>query len=314
VASIPVSPPDVSVVIPTRDRWTMAATTVRSALAQEGPSVEVLLMDDGSATPAPGELRALGDGRLQVHRHETSRGPAPTRNAGIELARGRWIAFLDDDDLWSPNKLRDQVAAARGAWAYSGAVIFTTGAPVTCEAIALPAQDSLPKALIRRNVLPAGCSNVVAQADVVRAVGGFDTRLSQLSDWELWIRLAERGPATACDQIHVAYRRHPGNMIVSAEDPSAELDLIAEKHAGLAASTGERFDHAALAHWLAAEQRRAGRRRDAFATHLRATARLRDWSHLFSALRVPLGDRAMALREPEPREVAPPDWLQAQLR
>jgi hypothetical protein len=232
----------------------------------------------------------------------------------VELAQGRWIAFLDDDDLWSPTKLREQLDAAEGPWVYSKALIFTDGPTIACEEIALPSEDGLLRALIRRNVLPAGCSNVIARADLVRAAGGFDTRLSQLSDWELWLRLADRAQPTACHQMHVAYRRHSGNMIVSKADPSSELDLMADKHAQLASSCGERFDRAALAHWLAAEQRRVGRRRDAFATHMRAGVRLRDVRHLLSALRIPLGDRAMALREPPPRSIPPPDWLRTQLQ
>lgn len=306
--------PDVSVVIPTRDRWALAERTIRSALAQEGVTVEILLVDDGSATPASDALRALGHGRLQVHRHEQPLGQARARNTGIDLARAPWIAFLDDDDLWSPVKLRDQLACADGPWVYSRTVIFALDSAVTCEAVEMPRAESLQRAMIRRNVVPAGCSNVVARTDLVRAAGGFDVRLNQLCDWELWLRLGQLARATACDETHVAYRRHAGNRIVSDVDPAAELELIADKHASLAASMGESFDRAGLAHWLAAEQRRVGRRRAAFATHVRAGFQLRDPRHILSALRVPLGDRAMALREPTRHQVPPPDWLSAQLR
>jgi glycosyltransferase involved in cell wall biosynthesis len=313
VARIALNSPDVSVVIPTRDRWTLAEATVRSALAQEGPSVEVVLIDDGSATPAPDSLRALGDGLVHVHRNERSHGPAGARNAGIEHSHGQWIAFLDDDDLWSPHKLREQLDAARSAWVYSRAVLFSAKDRVACEAIAFPVAAELPRVLVRRNVLPAGSSNVIVRRDLVRSAGGFDARLSQLSDWELWLRLAASERPTSCDETHVAYRRHAGNMIVSHADPHEELTLIAHKHAALAAALGEKFDPVALAHWLAAEQRRVGRRRDAFFTHLRAARRLRDARHLLSAVRVPLGDRAMALRERRPVQVPAPDWLLKQL-
>jgi glycosyltransferase involved in cell wall biosynthesis len=90
-------------VIPTRDRWPIfRAHALRSALAQEDVSLEVVVIDDGSTTPPPG----ISDRRVRVLRNPVSRGVAEARNRGVADARAPWVAFLDDDDVWSPRKLR----------------------------------------------------------------------------------------------------------------------------------------------------------------------------------------------------------------
>jgi len=102
----------VSVVIPTRDRWELLPRAVRSVLAQEHAELHVVVVDDGSVSPAPRD-GVFADPRVQVVRRKRSGGVAAARNAGLERARGGWVAFLDDDDIWAPAKLAAQLAAAR---------------------------------------------------------------------------------------------------------------------------------------------------------------------------------------------------------
>ena len=111
--------------IPTRGRWALLEPTLAAALAQDGVALEVVVVDDGSEDGTAAELARVGDERLRVVRHEQPRGVAVARNAGIAAASGEWIAFLDDDDLWSPRKLRNQLdasAAAGAEFAYSAVV------------------------------------------------------------------------------------------------------------------------------------------------------------------------------------------------
>ncbi|HWC32537.1 MAG TPA: glycosyltransferase family 2 protein, partial [Actinomycetota bacterium] len=119
-------PPEVTVVIPTRDRWSLLATAaLPAALVQEDVDLEVVVVDDGSRDETPERLAELTDPRLRVIRNLEPLGVAQARNAGIAAARGRWLAFLDDDDLWSPRKLRTQLDAARAAGAsfvYAGVI------------------------------------------------------------------------------------------------------------------------------------------------------------------------------------------------
>ena len=93
--------PDVSVVVPTRDRWTLLDATLTSALAQQGVNFEIIVIDDGSSSQPP-PMPALTDPRVRLIRNAGPHGVARARNLGIDQARGQWIAFLDDDDVWAP--------------------------------------------------------------------------------------------------------------------------------------------------------------------------------------------------------------------
>lgn len=103
------SSPNVSVIIPCKDRQLPLERALRSVFAQTFEDFEVIVVDDGSAVPlcAP----AFGeDSRVQFVRHSINQGAAAARNSGIAAARGRFMAFLDSDDVWLPNKLTRQVA------------------------------------------------------------------------------------------------------------------------------------------------------------------------------------------------------------
>jgi glycosyltransferase involved in cell wall biosynthesis len=179
--------PTVTVVIPTRDRWQLLSTAaLQAALLQEGVDREVIVVDDGSTDGTAEGLRSLADPRLRVIRHERPRGVAQARNAGIAAARGEWVSFLDDDDVWSPRKLRAQLdAAADGAdFVYSIAAWLDDAlsflyCPIPPEPVGLASR------LLRWNVIWGGCSNVMARTALVRRVGSFDERLFQLADWDL---------------------------------------------------------------------------------------------------------------------------------
>lgn len=103
-------PPIVSVVIPTRDRPEAVVRAARSALAQTLGPLEVLVVLDGPDPETREALMALGDGRLRMLELPESQGAANARNAGIAAARAPWLALLDDDDLWAPQKLERQLA------------------------------------------------------------------------------------------------------------------------------------------------------------------------------------------------------------
>src|SRR3954451_11064877 len=118
----------VTVVIPTRDRWELLSRhALPAALSQEGVDLEVIVIDDGSTDETSQRLAGLRDSRIRVIRHDAPQGLPSARNSGIAAASGSWVAFLDDDDLWSPQKLRVQLDAARGndaSVAYPGGVML----------------------------------------------------------------------------------------------------------------------------------------------------------------------------------------------
>ena len=100
----------VSVIIPTRNRSTMLAQTLGSVLRQRDIRCEIVVVDEASTDDTQAVLSRLAAG-VRVFRHDVPRGLAAARNSGAAEARGDWLAFLDDDDLWAPDKL--QTAAPR---------------------------------------------------------------------------------------------------------------------------------------------------------------------------------------------------------
>jgi glycosyltransferase involved in cell wall biosynthesis len=290
--------PEVSVVVPTRSRWRLLARTLRGALAQDGVELEVVVVDDASTDETPTRLAALRDPRIRIVRNETPRGPAGARNAGIEAARGGWIAFLDDDDLWAPSKLTSQLGAAasrQASFVYGGAVVLDERRAVVHE-LDLPGVESLPVELLRRNVMPAGSSNVVARADVVRRLGGFDERLSHLADWDFWIRLANVARGAACPGTLVCYVEHPGNMLVTdSRGVKAEYAYLVAKHRSLADRYRVEFDDLWFSRVLAWGHREGGRRARAAWIDLTAGVRHRSRPEIESAIRTLVGERLLEL-------------------
>jgi glycosyltransferase involved in cell wall biosynthesis len=318
------SQPTVSVVIPTRNRAELLKThALPSALAQRDVDVEVVVVDDGSDEEDRRALESLEGSRVRVVRHATRQGQSRARNTGIEAARGEWIAFLDDDDLWSPDKLPEQLdaAAIAGAeFAYTGVIMIDEARGGEVIQVLPPTPpDGLLERLLTTNAIHAGASSVLARASAVREVGAFDERLVQFTDWDLWIRLAAHGPAAACPDTLVAYCLHDANqMLVEPPDVSEELEYVIAKQA--AAGREMNPDRAYYAHWLAVGHRRVGRSRDAARIYLREAVRHRDAGHLVRGLAMLMGEPTMRAgrrvinlvrRQPPdlPPPPPPPPWL-----
>jgi len=313
-----VAVPQVSIVIPTRDRWKRLYRTLFGVLEQHRVQVEVVVVDDGDTEQTQRGVAALGDPRVALVPNR-ERGVSNARNLGIERAQGDWIAFLDDDDLWSPDKLHRQCEAATSA----GAVFaYTDAVPVDDQLRVLP--GSLPRPppaedvrarLILSNAVPAGCSNVLARAEVVKSVSGFDPRFAQVADWDMWLQLAAEGPAVALDEVHVAYVQHPQSMLFTEpRDPFLEFELLREKHAHLAASVGSAFSPPHYARWVATRLRRTGDRQAAVRMLLRSSLGLHraNLTNLARALALLTGgERALSRgRRLLSREAAMrPHWL-----
>jgi glycosyltransferase involved in cell wall biosynthesis len=247
--------PEVSVVVPTHDREVLLRQTLGSILGQRGVDFEVIVVDDGSSDDTAEVITGLGHDQVRVVRHPTARGLSAARNTGVAAARGGWVAFCDDDDLWAPDKLARQLQAAAqtGAnWVYTGAVTIDDAGRILGSALPLP-PDEVMRLLERYNPVPGGGSNVVAHREALGRAGPFDVRLPTSEDWEMWIRLAKLGPPAWVRSPLVAKRIHTRNMSLATHDILAGLRLVEQLH-------GMRADRGATYRWLAESCLRAGRR------------------------------------------------------
>jgi glycosyltransferase involved in cell wall biosynthesis len=298
-----VKPPEATVVVPTRDRWALLARhALPSALGQEAIDVEVIVVDDGSTDDTQHGLRQVDDPRLRVLRNDVARRLPAARNAGAGAARGEWLAFLDDDDVWSPRKLREQIDAARATgrtWAYGRAVVVDASLRVL-ESDPFPAPERLGELLLGGNWIPGGGSNVVVRADAFRRSGGFDEELRFFEDWDLWLRLLREGLPAALDEVVVARVEHGANMVVRDRGEVARAhELLLGKHRPVTAA-----DRRSVAEWLAFEQHRAGRRFTSSLLYLTTAVSHRSPGNLLAAGAALFGKRGMRTAS----------WLLAKLR
>jgi glycosyltransferase involved in cell wall biosynthesis len=245
----------VSVVVPTHNRCELLTVTLRSVLRQRDVDLEVIVVDEASTDETAAILAGLGDPRVRTVRHETPRGVSTARNRGTAEARGDWVAFTDDDDLWAPDKLVRQLHAARVAgrdWAYTGSVNIADDFRIIHGLPPLPPEQVMAT-LPRYNTIPGGGSNVVVRRQTLLRAGPFDTRLLNTEDWEMWIRLANAGPPAWVRSPLMAKRVHSSNSSLDTAEIVRGARLIQELHKTT-------VDWGRLHRWLAESCLRTGQR------------------------------------------------------
>ncbi|MCC6734932.1 MAG: glycosyltransferase family 2 protein [Bauldia sp.] len=182
--------PEISVVIPVWDRHESLFGAIGSALAQEEVDHEVIVVDDGSDPPL--DLRSIVDTRLRLIRHDRNRGPAAARNSGVAASRGRYLAFLDSDDVWAPRKLALQLAVARDA---GGLTAVGCGWRISrggVSAVVIPADAEGGEAFAAGAWHGAGTTMLLPQG-AVSLIGPQDEDLLRLEDLDWYLRFAAAG-------------------------------------------------------------------------------------------------------------------------
>ncbi len=285
----------------------MLSRALECALGQRDVDLEVIVVDDGSVDRTREMLGGLVDDRLRVLRNDASAGVASARNQAAAEARGTWIAFLDDDDLWAPNKLAAQLAATEE----NGMIFVYTAAAVVDErlrpirVLRPPPPHELRERLLRSNPI-GGPSAVLVRADAFAASGGFDPTLSILEDWDLWLRLEAAGRAALCPDVLTAFVHHRGSSQVrNVAALVADFERLRAKHEkrGLDGTVFRRS--LAVAHL-----RREGRAAGAHAL-LRNAARHRSPRDLLRLPAVAMGERATGrIADVIRRTGPPPAWLE----
>jgi glycosyltransferase involved in cell wall biosynthesis len=207
----------VSIIIPTYNREALLRETVETVLAQTYHDWELLVVDDGSTDGTRTYLAMLADRRVRPILLEHSGNPARARNAGLRAAGGSFIAFLDSDDLWHPEKLALQIADLDAhpecGWSYTGlALVDERGQEIPpVDRGRLPPQRGwILEALIKGRAV-AATSAVLVRRPLLQAVGEFDESLPLCEEIDLFVRFAEASPATAVSGPLALCRRHPGN-------------------------------------------------------------------------------------------------------
>ncbi|RQG95377.1 glycosyltransferase family 2 protein [Natrarchaeobius chitinivorans] len=223
----------ITVVVPTYNRAETLPRALDSALEQTVDDIEVVVVDDGSSDRTPSVLAQYDDPRLRQVVHAANRGANAARNTGLERARGEYVAFLDSDDAWHPEKLERQLEILEqrsDEWvgAYCDATFDLSG-PIgrlrtavatalahTDEERTMEGGDELIGEILADNVQPGAGSTLLVRTDVAREVGGFDEDLERFQDPEFCLRVLREGNLAYVDD----------ELVVRDETSNPSADVV----------------------------------------------------------------------------------------
>lgn len=206
--------PRVSVIIPVYNGQEFIAATLRSVFEQTFLDFEVIVVDDGSTDRTEGILEKFQDKIILLKNNH--KGPASSRNLGLEASRGSLVAFLDSDDLWLRHKLERQVSIADSHPEYG--IITTDIAKFDSTGITVPSCSALRPPIPSGYVLEKlifdnwiATSGAMVRRECFEKVGKFSTDTIALGrdDWNMWVRIAADYPVYYIDEVLVHYRVHP---------------------------------------------------------------------------------------------------------
>ena len=225
--------PRVSVVIPAFQSEARIGRTLARLKQQTFTDFEVVVVNDGStdATARVIQQAIAHDARIRVI-EQSNRGLACARNRGVEESRGDMIAFLDDDDLWHPDKLALQVARFDAG---SGpAVVTCYSALVDTDGHLLGwrfggrTEGNVYREMLEWDMVSGGSVALVSRG-AIESCGGFDDTLTPREDWDLWIRIARRHSFSCVPKPLVGYTRRPASMSRSYDGMLAGGGRVLEK-------------------------------------------------------------------------------------
>ena len=272
-------------VVTTRNRLGMLRRALGSILGQEDVPVRAVVVDEGSSDGTQEFLAALDDPRVQVVRNDPPLGLPAARNAGAAVTDSEWIAVCDDDDLWSPTKLRAQFEALANRpdarWAVAGTISVDESGRIVGYRDLLADGNILGQLLVN-NVIP-GVSGLMYQRSLFEEVGAFDPELRASEDWDMEIRLAAAAPVASAHGPHIAYRVAAGSMSNDTDRMRHSFDIVRHRYAELARSEGVAFDLLAYEEYLAHHQIRARQRVPAARTYAGLAWRQKDLRHAVRA-------------------------------
>ena len=204
--------PLVSVIIPTRNRSSLLERALKSVTAQTYKDWEIIIIDDASSDGTENAVSVFQNGIIRYIRLSERKGGAVARNTGIKEAKGEFIAFLDDDDEWLPEKLEKQMNVILRdnsiALCYTGRQIKKEGNNFfgfsKKYSFHLPASDDHFKSIMTDNFVGPS-SSVLIKKEVLDSAGGFDENLPCYQDYELFIRILRNGKAYGINEGLVNY-------------------------------------------------------------------------------------------------------------
>jgi glycosyltransferase involved in cell wall biosynthesis len=203
-------------------------------LNQTFQDLEILVVDDASSDDTATVRQQVRDPRIHWLRHSTVRGGAAARNTGIAHSRGDYIAFLDDDDEWYPEKLARQMnvildSPSHVAAVYTGYLIVDRISGSVLDRMTPSRRGDLHAALLKANPI-GGTSSVLLKRACLEKVGLFDESLPSFQDRDLWIRIAREFHFDYVQEPLLTYFVHPKKVWTNLEALIQGLEIMLKKY------------------------------------------------------------------------------------
>ncbi|MBC8432937.1 MAG: glycosyltransferase family 2 protein [Desulfobacterales bacterium] len=186
--------PIVSVIIPTYNRAKLLERAVNSVLRQTYKELELIIVNDSSKDETEKAIKKYADDRIKYICHQKNLGGSAARNTGIKAAQGKYIALLDDDDGWFPEKLEKQVkhfaeVSDNVGLVYSGFEVIDMNG-IVIQKTYPKFKGNLYMRLLERSMI-GGSSVPLIKRTCFKKVGLFDQSLRSCQDWDMWMRISE---------------------------------------------------------------------------------------------------------------------------
>ncbi|MCC7251276.1 glycosyltransferase family A protein [Hyphomicrobium sp.] len=207
---------DFAVVIPAFNRAATIGEAIESVLRQTVAAKEIIVVDDASTDDTVQRVRAIGSPLVKVLVNARNLGATASRNRGAKAVTAEWIAFLDSDDYWHPDKLAAEhaliAAGGDGVTAVASNHVLVIDDKICASPTRKERIADVAGGLMTENFLGT-CSCMTVKREPFVAIGGFNEQLKSCQDWDLWLRAAHAGRVLISTPPHVFYRLNTRDCI-----------------------------------------------------------------------------------------------------
>jgi glycosyltransferase involved in cell wall biosynthesis len=228
----------VSVIIPAFNAAETIIRAIDSVRIQAIPGLEIIVINDGSSddTAAIVAANIRTEENIRLIELESNSGVSAARNAGINVAKGMYLAFLDADDIWLPEKLRKQIDMMRSddtiaLVSCNSQLVTESGVPLKVGHVNRPPAEGYEawKTLLIYNFLPT--PTILTRTSLVKEIGGFDETLAVGEDLDLWIKIGLRGKIIVLKEILTNYYDRAGSLMKRHNEKTGSIVLpMLENH------------------------------------------------------------------------------------
>lgn len=239
--------PKVSVIIPTHNRPEFLHSAITSVLNQTFQDFEIIVVDDASKDDTHNVINCINDRRIKYIRHEINKGVSAARNTGITASTSDFIAFLDDDDEWMPEKLGKQVDLIENKSPGVG-VVYTGFVRMNRKSTEILGQNIPTKRGTIFNEMLIGnwigtASTPLFRRECFDKVGLFDERISYGEDYDMWIRMSKEFRFEYIEEPLVKYHVHRNGLTSNHDMVIRGMEILNKKYGQFLALNKKSYSH-----------------------------------------------------------------------